>query len=147
MQQQKRDQPVLAHDLSKHLLSCSQTYVRTHHTATLCPSSAVLLAGTRILSYMPAYKCKDGSASCISGTPNLGYLSGTSMAAPIVSGQVAMCYERGVCKSNSGSEYSKIVRPAGSYSRSNKRFGFNGDPYNSPTSGKYYGFLIYGNTY
>jgi subtilisin family serine protease len=107
----------------------------------------LLLAGTRILSYMPAYKCKDGSASCISGTPNLGYLSGTSMAAPIVSGQVAMCYERGVCKSHSGSEYSKIVRPAGSYSRSNKRFGFNGDPYNAPVTGKYYGFLIYGNTY
>lgn len=111
------------------------------------PANIIAAPGTRILSYMPAYKCKDGSASCISGTPNLGYLSGTSMAAPIVSGQVAMCYERGVCKSNSGSEYSKIVRPAGSYSRSNKRFGFNGDPYNSPTSGKYYGFLIYGNTY
>lgn len=95
---------------------------------------------------MPAYKCKDGSASCIPGTPNLAYLSGTSMAAPIVTGQLAMCYEKGVCKSNSNTEYSKIVRPSGTHSRSNKQYGFKGDPYN-PVSGKHYGYLIYGNSY
>lgn len=105
-----------------------------------------LCAGTRILSYMPAYKCIDGSSACIPGTPNLAFLSGTSMAAPVVTGQVAMCYEKGSCKANSSSELSKIVRVAVTYGRSNKEFGFRGD-INDPFEGKYYGNLIYGNAF
>lgn len=122
--------------------------------ATLPTSCALLVllfllphvSGVRILSYMPAYKCLDGSSTCIAGTPNLAFLSGTSMAAPVITGQVAMCYEKGICKANSTTELAKIVRVAGTYSRSNRDYGFKGDTL-QPVAGKHYGYLVYGNAY
>lgn len=104
-------------------------------------------AGTRILSYLPAYKCLDSASNCIRGTPNLAYLSGTSMATPIISAQVAMCYEKGLCSSETASEASKILRAAYSYNKENRMYGYKGDPLNRPIAGKYYGYLVYGNAF
>ncbi|KAF8068246.1 aprE [Scenedesmus sp. PABB004] len=91
------------------------------------PANMIAAPGVRVLSYQPAYKCADGSAACIAGTPNLGYLSGTSMAAPIVAGQAAMCYEKGACSSNRGSEWAKLTRAAAAYARGHADHGFAGD--------------------
>lgn len=111
------------------------------------PSNMVAAPGTRILSYLPAYKCLDSASNCIRGTPNLAYLSGTSMATPIISAQVAMCYEKGLCSSETASEASKILRAAYSYNKSNRMYGYKGDPLNRPIAGKYYGYLVYGNAF
>lgn len=120
------------------LFSCFPS--RYHHRCC-CP------AGTRILSYLPAYKCLDSASNCIRGTPNLAYLSGTSMATPIISAQVAMCYEKGLCSSEAASEASKITRATYNYNKANRSYGYKGDPLNRPIAGKYYGYLVYGNAF
>jgi hypothetical protein len=96
---------------------------------------------------MPAYKCLDSETGCVRGTPNLAYLSGTSMATPIISAQVAMCYEQGVCTNETWSEAGKITKAAVTYNKANRQYGFKGDPVNKPEAGKYYGYLTYGNAF
>jgi subtilisin len=102
-------------------------------------SVMIAAPGVRVLSYMPPYKCLDGSAACVPGTPNLAYLSGTSMAAPVVTG-------RGVCNSERGGEASKILSAAAAHARAQSSFGFVGDA-NDPKPGRHYGHLIYGNAF
>lgn len=71
-------------------------------------------------------------------------MSGTSMAAPHVSGAVALCIARGTCNG---------LAPAGIISRLRtdagarpSGYGFQGDP-NSPIDGKVYGNLVYAGGY
>lgn len=111
------------------------------------PGNLISAPGTRILSSLPAYKCLDTNSPCIAGTKNLAYLSGTSMATPVVSAQLAACYERGTCRSNTTSEMAKVVRAAANNTRVGRAFGFSGDPINTPVAGKYYGYLVYGNAF
>lgn len=120
------------------------------HNSAFCLCAHLSLSchtGTRILSYFPAYKCLDSAAGCLRGTPNLAYLSGTSMATPIVAAQVAMCYEQGICRSETGSEANRILRATYSFNKANRDYGYRGDPLNKPINGKYYGYLVYGNAF
>jgi len=107
----------------------------------------MLLAGVRILSSLPAYRCIDANSPCVPDTENLAYLSGTSMATPIVSAQLAMCYEKGTCKSETTHEMARVVRQASNFTRNSREYGYTGDPLNNPIPGKYYGYLVYGNAF
>jgi hypothetical protein len=69
------------------------------------------------------------------------------MATPIISAQVAMCYEKGICKSETSSEATRLTRAAYTYNKNNRVYGFKGDPMNRPIAGKYYGYLTFGNAF
>ena len=74
-----------------------------------------------------------------------GYLTGTSMAAPHVTGTVELCVVVGACDGVPADEIQKIRSDAAAYNTANPGFGFTGDPLR-PTSGKaagrYYGYLV-----
>ena len=68
--------------------------------------------------------------------------SGTSFAAPHVSGVVALCVAAGPCAGLSPAQVvAKIVADAAAYNSANPGYGFQGDPLR-PIAGKYYGNLI-----
>jgi subtilisin len=68
--------------------------------------------------------------------------SGTSFAAPHVSGVVALCVAAGPCSGlNPAQVVTKIVGDAASYNNANPSYGFQGDPLR-PIAGKSYGYLI-----
>jgi hypothetical protein len=69
------------------------------------------------------------------------------MATPIISAQVAMCYEQGQCKSESASEGNRILKATIAFNKANREYGFKGDPANRPLTGKHYGYLVYGNAF
>jgi subtilisin family serine protease len=69
---------------------------------------------------------------------------GTSMAAPHITGVVALCIASGVCAGLTPAQIGmKIVNEAAAYNtqRRNATYGFAGDPLR-PITGKYYGYLI-----
>lgn len=84
---------------------------------------------------------------CIASTfPGASYasFSGTSFAAPIVAGTVALCDASGTkpCAGLRPSQImQKIIGDAAAYNTANPAYGFQGDPLR-PISGKYYGYLI-----
>jgi subtilisin family serine protease len=80
--------------------------------------------------------------------------SGTSMAAPMVAGTVALCMASGACMHEGDSlagtpatrftpaeVIQKIRGDAAAYNTANPSFGYSGDPLR-PYSGRYYGYLI-----
>lgn len=69
------------------------------------------------------------------------------MACPIIAAQVAMCYEQGVCKSETASEAGRILKATYAFNKANREYGYKGDPSNRPTAGKHYGYLVYGNAF
>jgi hypothetical protein len=58
-----------------------------------------------------------------------------------------MCYEQGLCTSETGSEGNKILKASHAFNKANRDYGYKGDPVNRPISGKYYGYLVYGNAF
>jgi subtilisin len=71
-----------------------------------------------------------------------GTLSGTSMAAPHVTGTVALCIHSGACAGLTPSQIvQKIRSDAAAYNTAHPSYGFTGDPLH-PVSGRYYGFLV-----
>jgi subtilisin len=69
--------------------------------------------------------------------------AGTSMAAPHVTGTVALCIANGPCAGlNPSQVVQKILRDAAAYNTANPSYGFTGDPLHSSDSNKYYGYLI-----
>jgi subtilisin family serine protease len=71
-----------------------------------------------------------------------GHGSGTSLAAPVVSGTVALCIASGPCTGLTPAQIiQKIVADAAAYNNSHPEYGFAGDPLR-PVEGKYYGYLI-----
>jgi subtilisin len=68
--------------------------------------------------------------------------TGTSMAAPHVTGTVALCIASGACAGlNPLQIIQKIVSDAATYNKAHQDYGFQGDP-SRPISGRYYGYLI-----
>jgi subtilisin len=81
---------------------------------------------------------------CVLSTVPGGYdlISGTSQAAPHVTGVVAICIASGSCAGLSPAQIMrKIIGDAAAYNTANPDYGFAGDPLH-PISGKYYGYLI-----
>ena len=77
-----------------------------------------------------------------SKAPLYGTLSGTSMAAPHVTGTVALCIHSGTCAGLTPSEIvQKMRNDAAAYNTAQPSYGFTGDPLH-PVSGRYYGFLL-----
>ncbi len=71
-----------------------------------------------------------------------GRASGTSFAAPLVAGTVALCVASGPCAGLTPSQVlQRVVADAAGYNTANVGYGFQGDPLR-PISGKYYGYLI-----
>jgi subtilisin len=67
---------------------------------------------------------------------------GTSLAAPYVTGTVALCIASGPCAGKTPAQImSLITGDAAAYNQADTGYGFVGDPAN-PISGKYYGWLI-----
>lgn len=93
--------------------------------------------GVHVLSTVPAAAC--GALKCTKAGP-YAYLSGTSMAAPLVSGMAALCYNAGACASQRGSSASALYSAVVAASRAARGSGFVGDP-NSPLPRKHYGYL------
>ena len=77
-----------------------------------------------------------------SKAPLYGTLSGTSMAAPHVTGTVALCIHSGSCAGLTPAEIvQKMRNDAAAYNTAHPSYGFTGDPLR-PVSGRYYGFLL-----
>jgi subtilisin len=69
--------------------------------------------------------------------------SGTSFAAPQVTGTVALCIYSGPCAGLTPAQIiTKIVSDAAAYNTANPSYGFTGDPLHNPDVNKYYGYLI-----
>jgi subtilisin len=84
----------------------------------------------------------------LSTTREGGYRSdftGTSGAAPTVTGVIALCRAAGQCSGGPSSIIATIRSDAQSYSSSNPGFRYTGDPF-SPVSG-YYGYLVQADLY
>jgi subtilisin len=82
-----------------------------------------------------------------SNAPLYGVLSGTSMAAPHVTGTVALCIYSGACAGLTPSQIiQKIRSDAAAYNTTHPSYGFTGDPLH-PVSGRYYGFLLWAALY
>lgn len=104
----------------------------------LARSARVVAApGVHILSTVPAARC--GPLKCTAAGP-YAYLSGTSMAAPLVSGVTAICYNSGACAAPRASSAAAVADAAFAAARESRGRGFAGDP-GSPVTGKYYGYL------
>ncbi len=72
-----------------------------------------------------------------------GFGSGTSFAAPQVTGTVALCIYSGPCAGLTPAQIiAKIVSDAAAYNTANPSYGFTGDPLHNPDPNKYYGYLI-----
>jgi subtilisin len=68
--------------------------------------------------------------------------SGTSFAAPLVAGSVALCIHSGPCAGLTPAQIiHKIVADAAAYNEANPGYGFQGDPLR-PIATEYYGYLI-----
>jgi subtilisin family serine protease len=84
-------------------------------------------------------------AVCVTSTyTGGGYAvdTGTSFAAPLVSGTVAICIASGNCAGLTPMQIiAKITCDANAYAAANPQNGFQGDP-EHPIAGKYYGPLI-----
>lgn len=82
---------------------------------------------------------------CISSTfpgGQYGAGSGTSFAAPLVTGTVALCIWSGPCAGLTPQQITeKIVADAAAYNSANPEYGFDGDPLR-PAEGKYHGYLV-----
>jgi len=75
-------------------------------------------------------------------------LSGTSMASPHVAGSVALCLGTGGASGAcSGLSPAKIIQKlradAANHTAATPGYGFTGDPSHQPTSGKYFGYLLW----
>jgi subtilisin family serine protease len=82
-----------------------------------------------------------------SQAPLYGVLSGTSMAAPHVTGTVALCIYSGACAGLTPAQIiQKIRSDAAAYNTAHPSYGFTGDPLH-PVSGRYYGFLLWAALY
>jgi hypothetical protein len=71
-------------------------------------------------------------------------MSGTSMAAPLVSALAARCYLKGVCRSDNATEMGRLVANSVNYNAAHRDYGFVGDPLR-PARGRYFGYLVWGN--
>jgi subtilisin len=90
--------------------------------------------------------------STLQGGTYGGYLSGTSMAAPHVSGTATLCIASGVCDGEPAEMIDKLVDDAEAYNVLHPSYGFLGDPAHplDPSHfyfGNYVGYLIRAATY
>lgn len=93
--------------------------------------------GVCMISLAPRKACGERYPSCYQV---LGY--GTSYAAPIVAGVVALCIASGPCAGLTPAQIiTKIVADAHAYNVAHPDYGFVGDPQH-PIAGKYYGDLV-----
>jgi len=81
------------------------------------------------------------------GLQNYGYLSGTSLAAPFVTAEVALCYGDangpGPCAGlNPPAVQNLIMSDTAAYNALHPTYGYQGDPAH-PIPGKYYGWLVH----
>lgn len=70
-----------------------------------------------------------------------GKLSGTSMAAPHVTGTAALCFESGQCAGTPAEAIQRLVADAAAHTQANPGWGFTGDPLR-PVTGRTYGYLV-----
>ncbi len=85
-------------------------------------------------------------STIIGGTYGGG--SGTSFAAPAVTGLIALCISTGACAGLTPAQIiTKMVSDAAVYNQANPDYGFTGDPQHSPAAGKYYGNLVRASLY
>jgi subtilisin len=72
---------------------------------------------------------------------DLAVESGTSGAAPLISGTIALCIVDGRCKGTPGDVMRTVLSDAERYNHAHQGYGFSGDPLR-PIEGKYFGYLI-----
>jgi subtilisin family serine protease len=71
-----------------------------------------------------------------------GYMSGTSMSAPVVTGTVELCIVSGQCPGTPADTIQKVVSDAAAYNTATPKYGFKGDPLHSPVAGRYIGYQV-----
>jgi subtilisin len=85
-------------------------------------------------------------ASCIGSTyigSTYAIASGTSLAAPLVTGTVSLCIASGACAGLTAAQIvEKIRSDTATYNAANPDYGFTGDPLHSLDPNRYYGYLI-----
>ena len=98
-----------------------------------------------MLSTWSQRACGRYGIECVPWGP-YAYMSGTSMAAPLVAALTARCYTKGACTSEGGTEMARIVANSVAYNSGNRNYGFTGDPLR-PVRNKYFGYLVWGNQF
>ncbi|KIY96703.1 Subtilisin BL [Monoraphidium neglectum] len=126
------------------MVNADDTYTDFSNFAQAYSANRVVAApGRLVLSTWSQRACGRYSIQCVPWGP-YAYMSGTSMAAPMVSALTARCYAKGACSSENGTEMARIVANAANYARGNRGYGFVGDPYR-PVRGRFFGHLVWGN--
>lgn len=127
---------------SKMTFSCTETMFRTKTTGTDDTTASFSnYAGTA------AEQARTVAAPgvCIYSTlrgGGDGYLSGTSMSAPVVTGTVELCILSGQCTGTPADIIAKIVGDASAYNTASPGYGFQGDPLHTPVAGHYIGYQV-----
>lgn len=116
----------------------------SNYAAPYSAGRTVASPGRLVLSTWSQRACGRYGVQCVPWGP-YAFMSGTSMAAPLVAALTARCYAKGACAAEGSHEIAKIVANSVRYNAANRGYGFAGDPLRPVRGNRYFGYLVWGN--